>query len=504
MAVLALVTAAPAALAATDPAVVRTTDGPVRGTVTGHYRQFQGIPYAAPPIGDRRWQPPAAVTPWTEVRDATKPGNACPQRTTEDIGNEDCLYLNVSTPATVGHRPRPVMVWLHGGGFLGGSGSEYVGNQLAERGDVVVVSINYRLGALGYLSLPNLSGGGTFGLQDQQAALRWARANARAFGGDPGNVTLFGESAGGLSVCAQLTSPTARDLFQKAIVQSGPCELKWRDSEFLPDVPAGSNWTPRADADKTGTALAVSLGCTGDTLACLRNASVSTLLDSQIGQPAYGTPVLPLHPAEAVGKGRIAKVPVITGITRDEHRGFTPFLSEPITATKYEQLLHTAYGDKAAQVLKEYPVSAYSSPTIAWAAVATDSIWARTQHDVVEQLVRQVPTFTYEFRDRTAPAPPPSIPDMGAYHGSELSYLFPGAMPVELNAAQRALGERMQRYWANFAHTGQPNGHGLPYWRANQSGDRTVHGLDIAPAGIGRVDSAAEHKLAFWNGLVSR
>ncbi|ONI80048.1 hypothetical protein ALI144C_24710 [Actinosynnema sp. ALI-1.44] len=506
LAVVALLAAAPTALAAPDPAVVRTASGPVRGTVTEHHRLFQGIPFAAPPVGERRWQPPAPATPWTEVRDATKAGSVCPQRPVFPVGGpetgaEDCLYLNVSTPAAATHRPRPVMVWIHGGGFVGGSGSEYPATQLAERGDVVVVTINYRLGALGFLSLPGLSGGGTFGLQDQQAALRWVRANARAFGGDPGNVTVFGESAGALSVCAQLTSPAARGLFDRAIAQSGPCELSWQDSEFLPDVPAGSNWTSRADADNTGTALGATLGCTGDTLACLRGTPVTKLLDSAISQPAFDTPLLPSHPVKAVESGRIARVPVMIGNTRDEHRTFAAFLPEPLSAEKYESVLRTAYGEKADLVLAKYPAAAYSRPTIAWATVTTDSVWARTRHKVTGLLARQVPTFAYEFRDRTVPPVIPGFSDMGAYHGSELPFLFPGSLPVELNAAQRALGERMQRYWANFARTGQPNGQGLPLWLPTKPAERTVQGLDIAPAGIGPVDAAADHNDAFWAGI---
>nr|WP_232327841.1 carboxylesterase family protein [Kibdelosporangium sp. MJ126-NF4]CEL13971.1 carboxylesterase [Kibdelosporangium sp. MJ126-NF4]CTQ88340.1 carboxylesterase [Kibdelosporangium sp. MJ126-NF4] len=507
LAVLTLLAAAPSALAAADPAVVRTTDGPVRGTVTQQHRLFQGIPFAAPPTGERRWQPPAPVTPWTEVRDATKAGSACPQRPIfpvggSETGSEDCLSLNVSTPSAPSHKPRPVMVWIHGGGFVGGAGADYPATQLAARGDVVVVTVNYRLGALGFLSLPGLPGGGTFGLQDQQAALRWVQANARAFGGDPRNVTVFGESAGALSVCAQLTSPAARGLFHRAITQSGPCELSWRDSGFLPDVPAGSNWTPLADADKTGTALATTLGCTGDALACLRTAPVSKLLDSAISQPAFDTPLLPTHPAKAVEAGRFARVPVLTGITRDEHRTFTAFIPEPLTAEKYAALLRTTYGDKADQVLAKYPISAYSSPTIAWATTVTDAVWARTQLTTTRQLARRVPTFAYEFRDRTVPSVIPSVPDMGAYHGSELPYLFPGSLPVTLNPAQQALGERMQRYWVNFARTGQPNGPGLPLWLPSGRVENTVQGLDIAPAGIGRVDTAAEHNYAFWTAIL--
>ncbi|RJQ81857.1 carboxylesterase family protein [Pseudonocardiaceae bacterium YIM PH 21723] len=491
---LALIALAPAASA--EPAVVTTTDGPVRGTVTASNRIFQGIPFAAPPTGENRWRAPQPVTPWTSTKDATKPGSVCLQRPvfqpgSPPLGTEDCLFLNVTTPAKPG--TRPVLVWIHGGGFIAGSGSDYPAAQLAERGDLVVVTLNYRLGALGYLGLPGLDGGGTFGLQDQQAALKWVQRNARAFGGDPRNVTIAGESAGSLSVCGQLASPGARGLFHRAILQSGPCELAWRDSEFYPGVPAGSNWAPRATADKDGSALATSLGCAD--VACLRRLPSEKFLDTSIASPAIDTPVLPLNPATAVARGDVNRVPTMIGINRDEHRTFAAFLPEPLTPKTYADSLRASYGDKADRVLAKYPVAAYSSPTTAWATVTTDALWARTAHTITGQLSRRVPTFGYEFRDRTVPPIIPGL-DMGAYHAAELAYLFPGSLPVQLNQEQQALGAQMQRYWANFARTGQPNGPGLPLWLP---ATHSVQGLDIAPAGIGRVDQVADHKLAFWS-----
>ncbi|RJQ81781.1 carboxylesterase family protein [Pseudonocardiaceae bacterium YIM PH 21723] len=478
------------ATAPTDPSVVRTVEGPVRGTVTEHSRVFQGIPFAAPPVGENRWRAPQPVRPWTSIKDATRPGEVCLQRDlfapgAPDRGSEDCLYLNVTTPAKPGRYP--VMVWIPGGGFVGGGAPAYDARQLAERGDVVVVTAGYRVGALGFLGLPGLAGGGQFGLEDQQAALRWVRRNAGAFGGDPGNVTLFGESAGGLSACAQLASPTAVGLFDKAIIQSGPCDLHWQPGGWLPSEPAGSIWIPRAEADKAGVERAATLGCPGPDLACLRRLPATALLTNDLLiAPAYGGPLLPVEPGRAVRAGYTQRMPMLLGTNRDEHRGF---LYEEITTQRYPELIRAGYGDRADEVLAAYPLSEYPSPALAWATVSTDALWSCTAHEMAGHLARRMPVYGYEFRDRTVPGLDPRHPDTGAYHAAELPYLFPGSLPVTLNAAQSALGERMQRAWAAFAHTGSPQWPAVP----------TVQGLDIAPAGIGPVDLAADHHCALWS-----
>ncbi|RJQ81782.1 carboxylesterase family protein [Pseudonocardiaceae bacterium YIM PH 21723] len=473
-----------------DRAVVRTADGPVRGTVTAHSRTFQGIPYAAPPVGENRWRAPRPAHSWVSTKDATKPGEVCLQRGlflpgTPDFGSEDCLFLNVTTPAKPGRYP--VLVWIHGGGFVYGSGDYYDARQLAERGDVVVVTVNYRLGTLGYLGLPGLSGGGVFGLQDQQAALRWVRRNAAAFGGDPANVTLSGESAGALSACAHLTSPTALGLFHKVIIQSGPCTLRWQPGALLPSLPAGSLWIPRAEADRAGAERAAALGCPDADLACLRRLPASALLTNDLGvAPAYGGPLLPDEPAAAVRAGHTPRLPVLIGSNRDEHRAY---LYEEITERSYPELIRAGYGEQADRVLAKYP--AHGSPALAWAAVGTDAIWTCPTHRITGELARRMPVYAYEFRDRTAPILPPEIPVAGAYHAAELAYLFPHpAYP--LNSAQLALGERMQRYWAEFAHTGSTGWPTAP----------TVQGLDIPPTGIGPVDLAGEHHCDFWSEIL--
>jgi len=247
---------------------VRTHDGPVRGAAHDGYRTFEGVPYAAPPVGGLRWAPPRRATPWSAVRDATRPASACPQPAGEVPGgstDEDCLHLNVTTPDDAGPaRPRPVIVWLHGGGFTTGAGSSYDAHRMATRGDVVVVTVDYRLGALGFLAHGGLPGSGTFGLADQQAALRWVRAEIGAFGGDPQNVTLAGESSGGYSVCAQLASPTATGLFDRAIIESGPCTGR-------PDRPFAPSSVPQSTARAVGADFTAKVGCGSarDAMACL-------------------------------------------------------------------------------------------------------------------------------------------------------------------------------------------------------------------------------------------
>src|SRR5579871_262607 len=252
--------------------IVRIDDGLVRGASAAGVDSFLGIPYAAPPTGDLRWRPPRPAAGWTGVRDATAFGPSCPQAPSPFAPpgpfSEDCLYLNVYAPASRGgFGGRPVLVWIHGGGLVQDAARDYDGTKLAADG-VVVVTINYRLGALGFLAHPALAarpGGsaGNYGLMDQQAALRWVQRNIARFGGDPDNVTIAGQSAGGLSVLAQMVSPGARGLFQRAIVQSGAFAL---------------NQQPLATAEAAGEKFATAVGCPDQTAACLRNVPVSELV----------------------------------------------------------------------------------------------------------------------------------------------------------------------------------------------------------------------------------
>jgi para-nitrobenzyl esterase len=497
---------------AADAAVVRTDRGPVHGTVGADYRSFQGIPYAAPPVGERRWQPPQPAARWTGTRDATKPGNACPQNEglLGDHGStaEDCLFVNVTVPRHAGSRPLPVMVFIHGNGFTNGQGAIYGGRRLAVGGDVVVVTVNYRLNVFGFLAHPALgTGSGNFGLLDQQAALRWVGRNAAAFGGNPHNVTVFGESAGAISTCAQLVSPGAAGLFQRAIIQSGACTMA---RTYLND------WglRTRDDAQRRGEELASGQHCAdpATVMACLRGKSVAELLDMpDLGYgfgPVYGDDaVLPLSPADALRTGRFNKVPVLQGTTRDEHRTFTGGLElltgHVLTQEEYPAEVAKNFAGDADAVLARYPGDA-DPASVTLARVATDSSWACQALFTDQLLARHVPTYAYEFADEQAPwfadAPPPSFPT-GAFHASELQYLFDGAYATgRLSTDQSALAQRMIRYWAAFARGADPNTAGQPTWPRF---DQHAQVLSLAPGaqGIHPVDFGTEHHCQFWRAI---
>lgn len=502
--------------------LVRTDKGLVRGTVSGDHTSFQGIPYAAPPVGKLRWTPPHPATAWTGVRNATRPGSTCAQ-TAGFLGDkasvsEDCLYLNVTAPRNAGARKLPVMVWIHGGGFYSGSGAIYGAERMAVKGNVVVVSLNYRLGVFGFLAHPSLDGGpgkqqsGDFGLEDQQAALHWVQRNAAAFGGDAKNVTLFGESAGAESTCAQLASPAAAGLYRRAIIQSGPCALttQWP----YPD----GNWVTRSRsvAERAGVAVAAKLGCNdvASAAACLRAKPVAALLDASDGGqgfgPVAGGNVLPLAPEQAQATGRFNRVPVIQGSNRDEHRTFQAFIDyftgHPVTADEYGQQLDAFFGKaKAAKILARYPLRNYSSPSLALASVWTDSAWGCTALSTDRLLSKYVPTHAYEFADENAPwassSPAPSFPT-GSFHAAELQYLFNDEQFAgKLTAAQQRLSDTMIRYWTRFAHTGNPNGPGTPRWAGFSPANEQVQSLAPAPGGIGPVNLGNEHQCGFWQSL---
>ncbi|WP_344917931.1 carboxylesterase/lipase family protein [Streptosporangium oxazolinicum] len=498
---------------------VRTDAGWVRGVEAGDRRLFQGIPYAAPPVGELRWRSPQAVAPWQGVRDATAPGSRCAQNT-DDWGlpasaAEDCLYLNVTTPTRDGgNRLRPVVVWLHGGSFTKGAGSDYDAGRLAVRGDVVVVTVNYRLGMLGFFGHPAFEDSGAFGIEDQQAALRWVRRNAAAFGGDPRNVTLAGESAGSHAVCAQLTSPSAAGLFHRVIAQSTPCGAGSFEGTPLKPVLDVPLWLPRASYEGYGQYLASLLGCAdpGTALACLRGKPVADLLAVPVlPLPGYGNAVLPEDPAKVLKEGRFHRVPVLTGITRDEGTMFTSMIfEEPLTAEDYELKVNTTFGALGPGILARYPVDAHDGPPLqAVAAIMSDLDWAWQARDTDRRFARHVPTYSYEFTDRTAPALFPLRHEVKplAAHGSELSFLFGvGWESTPLTPAQRRLGDTMIDYWSRFAASGDPNRPGLPVWKRVHPADDTPYVQELAPGrgGVKPFDRASAHNLAFWDELAGR
>lgn len=495
-----------------DPAVVMTDKGPVRGAVADDHRSFQAIPYAMPPTGELRWASPRDPAPWRETRDATSPGPLCAQNGLE-LGlpseQEDCLTLNVTTPRRPSAHPRPVLVWVHGGSFKDGGGSMYGGARMAALGDVVVVTINYRLGAFGFFAHPALggpdTGSGNVGLEDQQAALRWVRHNAAAFGGDPGAVTLAGESGGGTAVCAHLAAPASRGLFHRVIMQSNDCTTRW--SEENSAAPRSA-----AVAERQGSALAERLGCTDPATAagCLRARSVAEVRSASgdgdgVG-PVFGTPVLPVSPADALATGRTHPVPVLYGINRDEER-FRVYGNElagggPTRLADYRAELEGAFGLDAAAVRAEYPCAQDACAPPALAAALTDAHYAYPAMITARQLAGRAPTYLYEFADRDAPwftgFPPPGF-SPGAYHTAELPYLFDVPWAEPLPPPQLQLAQAMIGYWTRFARTGDPNGGGTPRWPDFGEPHETVQKLTPGRGGIHPSnDFAAEHHLPFW------
>ncbi|MGW2033743.1 carboxylesterase/lipase family protein [Streptomyces sp. NPDC001811] len=483
--------------------VVRTHHGLVRGVHRDGYRTFEGIPYAAAPVGPLRWAPPAPAAAWSGTRDATRPASACPQPAGEvpaGSTGEDCLHLNVTTPDGAGPaHPRPVVVWLHGGGFTTGAGSSYDAHRMAVRGDVVVVTVNYRLGALGFLAHEGLPGSGTFGLADQQAALRWVRAGVGAFGGDAHHVTLAGESAGGYSVCAQLVSPAAAGLFDRVIIESGPCTGR-------PERPFAPSSVPLPAARAAGARFAAKAGCGSahDVLTCLRHVQVARLLAAQSAdqQPATGTPLLPRDPAAAIADGRFHRVPVLIGHTHDEGNGWAAGIIQaghPVTPHTWPDVVASFFPEPggARAIVREYPVHRTDGGPV-FGAVIGDANFACPTARTGGLLAARVPVWRYEFADEHAPPLTPGTPPfpLGAPHASELPYLFDlGGRPRALTAAQHRLANIMIGYWTRFARGADPNGPSSRHWPRH-----TV--LSLAPDHVVALGTTQlHHHCAFWNGL---
>ena len=444
-----------------DAGLVITSTGAVSGRLDGDVFSYLGIPYASPPVGSLRWRPPASVACWTGVRPATAFGAMCPQQGTDGgiNGDEDCLTLNVF--AKQGARGRPVMVWIHGGGNTQGSGSDplFDGHELATRQDVVVVTLNYRLGALGYLVHAGLNAesdagvSGNYGILDQQAALRWVKANAAAFGGDPTRVLLFGESAGGQNTLVQLVAPGAKGLFSAAIAESG-----------------GTYGTTLAEAQASLQSIVTSVGCgsAADQLTCLRAVSPSTLVsvptatgpldtNSLRYTPVVDGVVIPDQVVTLITQGKQHGVPVILGTNADETSRTVPNVS---TDAEYQAAVRQQYGTVPGNlVLGQYPSSRFTSPRAALIAVTTDATWTCPIRRLARGLAstQQAPVFRYFFTWR---GPGPAGTVVGSTHGLEVPFVFrsfsavsPGFMP---DAAASALSDTIQGAWASFAATGVP------------------------------------------------
>ena len=545
-------------------AIVQTVQGAVQGAVVGHVTEFLGIPYAAPPVGNLRWRPPVSHASWKGVLKTTAFGPSCAQIT--ELGafagppnnNEDCLYLNIFTP-NLGQNKNsqgqrlPVMYWSYGGGEVAGETNDYDGSKLALQGHTVVVTVNYRMNLFGFLAHPALDHEGhlfgNYGLLDQQLGLRWVKQNIANFGGDPNNVTIFGQSAGSSNSGAEVLSPLAKGLFQRAIYESGPVPTE----------------TPLSIGETKGTNFAVAAGCgsgtDATTAACLRALPAATVaalagngvtyttvagasgatptgITQDTGNSSFITglvtdgTILPEPAIDQYQSGNFNHVPLIIGTVQDEAVfGLAPteYYEIPraaVTEAQEQAYVSTTFGGNAGPggsppaypagtvdaVNAHYPLSNYATPELQWSDMQTPGLYVgacKARH--IDQIVAsQVPLYAYEFRDRTAPNYFPPMPGFQslAYHTSDIQYYFPlwhgGDLgtPHPLNANQEQLSDQLVAAWTNFAWTGNPNGHGDKPWPRYTPSNSVFFAENIAPAGLSTLSDAqfsSEHQCAFWD-----
>lgn len=474
MVLLALLFAAPALA---QPRVTAPV-GAVEGVQQGGVRIFRGIPYAQPPVGGLRWKPPVAAPDWQGVRKATAFGPACVQPRNRNAGiytnpldrvSEDCLTLNIWAPE--GGRDLPVFVWIHGGALVAGYSHEtmYDGARMAQRGNIVVVSINYRLGILGYLAHPELSAesqdgvSGNYGLLDQISALKWVQRNIAAFGGNAGNVTIAGESAGALSVMYLMASPQARGLFHKAVAQSAYMIT-------TPELKQGAHGLPSAEA--AGSQIMTAVGATN--LAALRamDAEKLTVDAATKGYGPWGNidgKTLTRQLVATWDQGEQAKVPVLAGFNSGEIRSLPVLLPPaPASAEAYEAAIHARYGDLADAFLRLYPSSNIKESLF---ATTRDALygWTAARMAIGQTAIGQS-AYLYLF-DHGYPAADEH--GLHAFHAAEIPYVFgtasrtPPYWPkIPDDVTNRRLSDAMLSYWASFAHTGTPVADGQAAWQA--------------------------------------
>lgn len=518
---------------------VWTAEGPVRGFERNGVYEFLGIPYAAPPVGNLRWMPPQPVARWSQPLEADKFRNICPQ--SQDAGTyvgpastaEDCLYLNVFTTGRGGRR-KPVLVWIHGGGNVLGESNDYDATKLATGGPLgiptVVVTINYRLGLLGFLSESHLNSEGhswgNYGILDQQAALRWVQENITAFGGDPSKVALGGQSAGAVDTSANLISPSAAGLFSRAIMES----------------PVLGVFGTAADALSRGNAFAAAASCSD--AACLRKLSVARILQLQGTTKAVNGAysdlsfvtvfvdgnIIPDQPIAVWATGNFNKMPVLGGATRDEsawdealaeYSTAYPFVA--MTPRQYADAVTAHYGAKASKVLAAYPLSNYGgNPTLAYDRVQSDRYECYKNFSSVKALAAMVPVYAYDFTYQHAPFYMPHMPNHYdptgqfqalAYHTGDIQFLFVGyhggslgvnldqtsGRPRDLNASESRLSDQLVGYWTNFANSGNPNSNRLPVWPA-VTPSSTVHlREDMSISKETEAQFRGNYKCEFWD-----
>ncbi len=460
---------------------VRTVAGSVEGSASADAKVqiFKGIPYAAPPVGALRWKEPQPVPSWQGVRPAKEFAARCMQaRVFDDMvfrdaaPSEDCLYLNVWTPKVSPAAKLPVMVWIYGGGFQAGATSEprQDGEHLAHKG-VVVVSMNYRLGIFGFFSHPELTresphhASGNYGLQDQAAALQWVRKNIAAFGGDPENVTIFGESAGSFSVSALMASPLSKSLIHRAIGESGAFFGRTLNAKPLPD------------SEQDGVKFAQAVGA--DSLEKLRAMTSQQTLDAAMKDrnafrfgPNIDGYFFPESPVDIYAKGNAAHIALLAGWNHDEGSYHMFFGADPPTKENYAKKVSQVYGEKAPEVLRAFPGDTDDQAKRSADLLSTAGFigygtwkWIETQSKMGEASV-----YRYEF-DEAPPMPPPAAgspaPEShGAYHSAEIEFVFGmlDSKKLPWRPEDYELSEQMGSYWTNFAKTGDPNGAGLPQW----------------------------------------
>lgn len=511
----------------TDSLQTQTEQGPVEGTLESDgVITFKGLRYAAPPVGSLRFAPPAPPADRGEkLLVADEFGSACVQPNSifgVAGSSEDCLFLNVYTPEIAGDLP--VMVWIHGGGLETGSGGEGANPARLVNEDVVVVTINYRLGLLGFLAHPALSASsstgesGNYGIMDQQAALAWVQQNIQNFGGNPRNVTLFGESAGAYSVFAHLVAPESAGLFDKAIVQSGSF-LSAQSSQSL------------SAGEAVGDALVATLDCEADVVACLRDltpeqilaAQATFLASGQVLQAFSETQLLPNPIAERIATGQVHNAPILAGTNLDEYRlyvGLGLLTGVNVTTENYEQRIREKLGldtllgsvaageAVAAKIAAEYPTSSYETPALALSAIGNDAIFHCTSLDQARALSSHIDTYAYRFSDSNAPRLPevPSVPgfDFGAAHAFEIPYLLASRESLKalgMTSEQIDLADRMVDYWTNFAKFGDPNpSSGVdPVWPKFSTNSGTF--MNLIPSSSNTVSAVlfeSDHHCAFW------
>lgn len=496
--------------------IVDTANGPVCGTSADGVTSYQGIPYAAAPVGELRWQPPQPHQPWHDTLPATQSVKSCPTPGVAAADtSEDCLYLKIQKPADAKDGEQlPVMYEFHGGGFLGENRTDQ-GENLVRSGRVVYVYVGYRLGVLGFLAAAALGEhSGDYGLQDQQAGLRWVQRNIARFGGDPHNVTVFGESAGGASVCDQVASPTAEGLFQKGISVSG--FYNYQNNTIWSKADCKSTYYTESQAQRTGAQFAAKVGCGhGDVAACLRKVPVETLVDKggQLVDPTAGGTIGPIvngttltmSPSKAFATGHVNKVKLITDVGRDEFNGGIyenqPGLHDVVadTPAQYRQLVAEQFGRLAPTVRRLYPLSRYSSPFIAYRTIMADSASVCPLLDANDNLARHIPLYADLDEDADNPAHEQKEPIGAVHSGTNLLVHYPS---TDLDQNQAALQDQLLAEWTNFARTGNPAAAHSPAWPRYDRQHQLV--LSLRPAGASVLIPARElreqHNCAFWDG----